>query len=98
MTNKIHKTVWAVSELVEAIGSFPLAKEIEHCGDRFLVDPFEIYANCPKCGGQIKLRSFSASSEIEDVFDAVFSWMSNPEALEVAKRRQQKLIEADYEE
>lgn len=98
MPNEKYKTVRADSELIEAIGSFPLAKEIEHCGDTFLVEPFEIYAACPKCGGQIKLRSFSASYEIEDVFDAIFLWMSKPEALEVMRRRQQKLIEAESEE
>ena len=95
MTHEKYKTVWADSELVEAIDSFPLAKEVGHCGYKFSVDPFEVYADCPKCGERIKLRSFTASAEIEDIFDAVFLWMSRPEALEVAKRRQQKLIEAE---
>lgn len=98
MADEKHKTIRVAPELVEAIGAFPLAKRVEHCGDTFSVDPFEIYANCPKCGARIKLRSFSASYEIEDVFDAVFLWMSNPEALEVAKRRQRKLAEAESEE
>ena len=98
MTNEKYKTVWADSGLVEAISSFPLTKEIEHCGSKFSVDPFEIYARCPNCGEQIKLRSFTASHEVEDVFDAVFLWMSRPGAIEVAKRRQQKLLEAESEE
>jgi predicted RNA-binding Zn-ribbon protein involved in translation (DUF1610 family) len=93
MTNEKYKTTWADSELIEVISSFPLAKEVEHCGGTFSVDPFETYASCPKCGEQIKLRSFSASYEIEDVFDAVFRWLSRPEANEVAKRRQQTLVE-----
>jgi hypothetical protein len=95
VTSEKHKTVWADSELIEAISSFPLARSVEHCGVTFSVDPFEIEADCPGCGAQIKLRSFSASFEVEDVFDAVFLWMSKPGALEVVYRRRQKLIEAE---
>ncbi|HEV2799171.1 MAG TPA: hypothetical protein VGW12_01670 [Pyrinomonadaceae bacterium] len=98
MISEKHKTIWADSELIEGIGSFPLAKTVEHCGDGFSVDPFEVYAYCPKCGAQIKLRSFSASCEIEDVFDAIFLWMSMPGAFDVAERRRQKLIKAESEE
>jgi hypothetical protein len=98
MANEKYKSVWADSELVEAISSFPLTKEVEHCSGAFSVDPFEIYADCPTCGAEIKLRSFSASHEIEDVFDAVFLWISRPEAREVAERRQQKLIEVESKE
>ncbi len=98
MANQKHKITWADSELIEAIGSFPLAKEIEHCGGTFSVDPFEIYASCPKCRERIKLRSFSASYEIEDVFDAVFLWLNHPKAIEVAQRRQEKLLEGEAKE
>ena len=92
MMNEKYKTIWANAELIEAIGSFPLAKEIEHCGSTFSVDPFDTYASCPTCGVQIKLRSFSASYEVEDVIDAVFMWLIRQGALEVAKRSQQKLV------
>jgi hypothetical protein len=63
----------------------------------FAVPPFEIYADCPKCGAHIKLRSFTSSYEIEDVFDAVFLWLNRPEALEIAKARQKKIIEVEAE-
>ena len=43
---------------------------------------------------RMKLRSFSGCAEIEDVFDAVFEWMSRPEAQELARRRQE-ILEAD---
>jgi predicted nucleic acid-binding Zn-ribbon protein len=85
------------SGLIDAIRSFPLHREVEHCGSKFAVSPFQIYASCPRCGNRIKLRSFSAIPEIEDVFDAVFEWMSQPGAAELAERRQHD-IEADRDE
>lgn len=73
--------------LLDAIRSFPVRREIEHCGARILVEPFEFYAECPRCAARIKVRSFSASNELEDVFDAVFEWMNQPNAQEIAARR-----------
>jgi hypothetical protein len=93
-----HKDIAVPYELIEAIESFPLSREVEHCGIKFFVSPFEIYAQCPECHIEIKLRSFAAHYEIEDVFDAVFRWMNRPEALEVARPRQQALAEAESEE
>jgi hypothetical protein len=83
-------------ELVDAIKSFPVRRTIEHCGASISASPFDFYADCPTCGARIKVRSFSAATEIEDVFDAVFEWMNNPAAREVAARRRQE-IEADRE-
>ncbi len=98
MDDEKDKTVWVDSEIIEAIESFPLSREVEHCESKFSVSPFEIYADCPRCKAQIKLRGFTSSYEIEDVFDAVFLWMSRPEALEIAQARRQKIIEAEAEE
>jgi hypothetical protein len=85
------------STLIDAIRSFPLQREVEHCGGKFAVSPFQMYVFCPHCNTQIKLRSFSAIPEIEDVFDAVFEWISRPGAGELARKRQQE-IEADRDE
>jgi hypothetical protein len=76
------------ADLLQAIRAFPVRREIEHCGARIAVDPFEFYAVCPHCGSRIKVRSFAATPEIEDVFDAVFEWMNQEGTPEVAKRRQ----------
>jgi hypothetical protein len=84
-------------ELVDALKSFPVRRAIEHCGARISASPFDFYVDCPRCGTRIKVRSFSAATEIEDVFDAVFEWMSDPAAREIATRRQQA-IEADRDE
>jgi hypothetical protein len=84
-----HVTVPA--ELVEAIRTFPRERVMEHCGRRIVVSPFDFYASCPDCGTRIKLRAFSALDEIEDVFDAVFSWMQQPGAAELVKRRHESL-------
>jgi hypothetical protein len=79
--------------LITAIESFPLEREVSHCGERFSASPFDIYAECPKCGARLKVRSFSGVTEIEDVFDAVFSWMTQPGASELIRRRQQAISE-----
>ena len=93
MSDEKYKTVWVDSEIIEAIKSFPLTTEVEHCGIKFSVPPFEIQVDCPKCGASLKLRATSASYEIEDVFDAVFLWLSRPEALEIAQARQKTIAE-----
>jgi hypothetical protein len=90
--NDIHVAIPA--GLLDAIRSLPAEREVEHCGTRFLVSPFQFYASCPKCGERLKLRSFSAADELEDVFDAVFEWMCKPQAEERAKQRREQ-IQAD---
>ena len=85
------------SELLEAIRSFPPRREVEHCGQKLMAPPFDFYTICPSCGTRIKLRSFSAAPEIEDVFDAVFAWMNQPETRDVAERRREH-IEADQDD
>ena len=78
-------------ELLEAIPTFPVHREVEHCGARLGASPFDSHVDCPRCGAHIKVRSFSALGEIEDVFDAVFEWMNRPMAEEEARRRQMAL-------
>jgi len=73
----------------------PTARDIQHCGAVWSVSPFDIYARCPRCGLQIKLRSFSASPEIEDVFDAVFEWMNQSATDALVQRRRNAIREDD---
>lgn len=77
--------------LVDAIASLPLDREVRHCGAVFRVSPFDIYATCPACGSRVKVRSFAAAPELEDVFDAVMGWMLRPGAAEVVRRRQAEI-------
>jgi hypothetical protein len=79
--------------LVDSLKSFPLQREVTHCGKTFTAPPFDFYADCPRCGARIKVRSFSAGDEIEDVFDAVFEWMNQPGAEEVVRQRQKAIQE-----
>lgn len=76
-------------DLIEAIETFPLHRDVTHCGETFQVSPFDIYADCPRCGRRIKVRSFAGDVELEDVFDAVFAWMNRPGSEELVRRRQQ---------
>ena len=80
-------------DLIEAIRCFPLQRHVTHCGQPFQVSPFDIYATCPKCRARIKVRSFAAVSEIEDIFDAVFEWLTQPDAMRIAQERQRVIAE-----
>lgn len=81
-------------DLLDAITSLPTTRTVSHCGAEFAVSPLDIYAACPQCGKRIKVRSFAAAGEVEDVFDAVLAWMLQPGAEELARRRQ-AIIAAD---
>ncbi|MFO0928785.1 MAG: hypothetical protein U0736_17490 [Gemmataceae bacterium] len=82
-------------ELLEAIAAFPVRRQVQHCGTTFQVSPFDIYAPCPYCKTRIKVRSFGGPAELEDVFDAVLSWMLQPGAEEAVRRRQVELTADD---
>lgn len=75
------------AELIEAIRSFPATQRVEHCGQSSTISAFETYFKCVECGTRIKVRSFAGIPEVEDVFDAVFEWMSRPENAELAMQR-----------
>jgi hypothetical protein len=91
MELKRNTEVEIPSDLLEAIETLPLHREVRHCGETFQVSPFDIYADCPRCGSRIKVRSFAGGVEIEDVFDAVFAWMIQPGTEEIVRRRQHVL-------
>jgi predicted nucleic acid-binding Zn-ribbon protein len=96
MSTSTAPRVEVPEELIDAIRSLPTERVVEHCGQTFRTSPFVIYGKCPACGKDVKVRAFSAASEIEDVFDAVFEWMSSPAAARVAEQRCQE-IEAEKE-
>jgi len=81
-------------ELLEAITSFPVRREARHCGTTFAAGPFDIYATCPTCGTRLKVRAFSGNTEVEDVFDAVLTWMLRPGA-DAAVRERLAALAAD---
>jgi hypothetical protein len=90
-----HQSLEISEELLDSIRSFPVRREVEHCGMGIALDPFAFYAECPRCGTQIKVRSFTAGAEIEDVFEAVFEWMNRPDAQKVADQRRLDLASED---
>ena len=93
MASVVSTPIVVPSDLIESIRSFPGERIVEHCGARWTVSPFDIYATCPHCGAPIKVRSFSGCPEIEDVFDAVFEWMNQPGAEELVRQRRQAIAE-----
>jgi hypothetical protein len=95
MALNVHSALGISEELLEAIRAFPLEKKVEHCGVEFTASPLEVYAECPRCGTKLKLRSFSAVPEIEDIIDAVLEWTNQPGAQESARRRQVALADEE---
>jgi hypothetical protein len=93
MTVKDHPGVSISVAFLQSLRDFPLAREVEHCGESFSVAPFDHYATCPRCGARIKVRSFSGGAELEDVFDAVFEWLNRPQAERIARDRRAVLSE-----
>lgn len=85
--------IFVSEHLIEKIRTFPLSVEVTHCNSTFSTSPFDIYATCPICRTEIKLRAFSANYELADVFDAVFEWLIKPEAQQLFKHRQQAILE-----
>ncbi len=59
------------------------------------MSPFAIYAACPSCGTRLKVRSFASAPELEDVFDAVFTWMNQPGAEATAEDWRKELAADD---
>ena len=74
--------------LTEAIRAFPVKKELTHCGSTFTMPPFDFYAESPRCHTQRMVRACSAMTEPEEVFDAVFEWLLQSGAEEIARCRQ----------
>ena len=93
--SKMHTEPLVVSDAIQmvqdAIRAFPARREVTHCGVGFTASPFAIYATCPACLARVKLRAYSAAPEIEDVFDAVFEWMTQHGAGAAADARMAEL-------
>ena len=79
--------------IVEAIKSFPTQREVSHCGQSFTASPLAFYGVCPVCRTRIKLRSFCADTEFEDVIDAVLEWQTQPGMEEFVQKRIQDIKE-----
>ena len=98
MSTSADHTDFAIpAGFIDVLRNFPTSRDVEHCNQRFSVSPLAIYATCPVCQAQIKLRSFAAGDEVEDVFDAVLEWMNQPGAEVVARQRRTE-IEEDSDE
>jgi hypothetical protein len=93
VTHQEQLTAQQVSAMIEEIEKLPVEREVVHCGATFMASPFAFYGVCPICGSKIKLRSFGAVTETQDVFDAVFAWMNKPGALHMAEERRKELLE-----
>jgi hypothetical protein len=93
MSLDTHADVRVSQNLIEALRTFPLARTVEHCGQRIEFSPFDFHAICPRCGEKIRVRASSGVAELEDVFDAVFEWMLRPGAHELVERRQETIAE-----
>jgi hypothetical protein len=85
--------VFVSHELIDQIKSFPTSSAITHCDQTIDVSPLDIHATCPTCNKRVKLRSFSANYELEDLFDAVFEWLAEPEGKRVFEKRLKEILD-----
>ena len=46
-----------------------MRREVEHCGGRITVSPFDIYFDCPDYARRIKILVLLGWNDIEDLFD-----------------------------
>ena len=89
---EMNKHLHEPHKLVEIIRNFPTEVDFMHCGVSQRLSPFAIYGKCEKCGIKVKLWSFTASTEVHDVFDAFFEWLLKDGAAEVARKRQAEIL------
>ena len=83
------------SDLLDAVRTFPAVREVEHCGQRFTVSSLALYAICPACGTQLKVRAFSAHSDVADLFDCFLEWMNHTDNSKIATERMIELADDD---
>jgi hypothetical protein len=76
--------------------------ELEHfhaltcskCQDSFRYHVLQVYADCPKCLAQHKVRALGGGgTEIQDVVDAVLLWAGEGESLEAVLLRHRQIQE-----
>jgi|GEM_PF-5518242 len=94
MQTKIPMLAAIPPALLEEIEHLPVRRDVSHCGTTWQISPFDVYSDCPVCKTRFKVRAFGGS-EIEDVFDAVFAWMSTPEARAAAEARIEAMQDDD---
>ncbi len=87
MSTDTTQSVEIPYDLIEAMRSLKAVRHVSHCDQMVEVPIFEIYATCPTCGEEFKVRSFGATAEIEDLFDTVFEWMTDPISRGIAEQR-----------
>jgi len=80
------------TDVIKRIESLLHYKEFacSHCGHRQRAYTLLIQVHCEKCNTRLKIRGHaSIGSEIEDVIDAVLSWLGQGREFELAMQRKQ---------
>lgn len=54
---------------------------------------FNIDATFPRGGQELKGRSLASGAQVEELFDAVFEWMVNPDVQDLASDNTRQLPE-----
>ncbi len=77
------------ARVIEDIESLPHYREFtcKQCGHRQSAYSLTIQARCERCNTPVKLRRYAATPEIEDVIDAVLSWLGQGREFELAMER-----------
>jgi hypothetical protein len=81
------------TEVIEDIQHLSHYREFtcKQCGHKQRVYSLVVQSHCERCNTPVKLRRYSAAPEIEDVIDAVLSWLGTDKEFELAMERKQEI-------
>ena len=80
---------------IDEIRSLPHFNEIvcSECGQNFSHHVLEIFAVCPKCKMEYKVRAFGAiGTEVQDVIDTVLEWAGEGKEFEAVMERRAEIL------
>ena len=61
--------------IYDLIKRFPKTRSFKHCDKIYTVSNLKIYGHCSICLAKIKLRSFGAPKEIQDIILLAKEWL-----------------------
>ena len=84
-------------EIIRQIHELPRTRDItcKKCEEPFAYLTLDIYAVCPKCSQQTKVRSFGAYMEPQDIIAAVLAWLGDGPSFDELVTRRNEFFDRD---
>jgi hypothetical protein len=84
--------------LIDTINKLPHERTFvcTKCGQAGTASILSIYSDCQRCSTRHKLRGYGAmGDEVEDIIDAVLTWMGSGATLDAVMRRKREIEESE---